>query len=258
MREFHEVIIDKEKCTKCGLCVKDCHVNVIEMREDGACVANANCMMCAHCLAICPSKAIDITGFEDEPVEIKEGTMLDPDQFLNHMKARRSVRYFTDEDVTSEDIKKIIKAGQYSPTARNRQTVSYVVLKHNRKEYERVALAMFLKVKRVVGVFTSKLDFLDLHEDFLFKKAPVVIVIKATNDVDGTIAASSMEIMAQSLGLGVFYSGMFATAAKMSPKLKKMLRVGKKEKVVTALVIGHPAVKYKRTAPKERPIVIED
>jgi hypothetical protein len=67
-----------------------------------------------------------------------------------------------------------------------------------------------------------------------------------------------METMAQSQGLGTFYSGFFAFAARVSPKLKKKLAIKRGEKAVTALVIGYPAVKYRRTAPKKQPSVIRD
>ncbi len=258
MKTQHKITVDKSKCIKCGLCVKDCQMRIIEIRENGAEVTMANCMMCGHCLAICPTKAIEISGFEDAPEVITEDYRINPDQFLKHMKARRSVRLFTDEDVSKEDIMKILKAGQYSPTARNLQPVTYAILRKNKKAYEEVGVVAFRRIKKVIGVFTKALEHYEIDDDFLFKKAPVVIVVKATNDVDGTIAAASMEIMAQSLGLGVFYSGIFRVVANSSFKLKKMLKVKPREKVVTALVIGHPAVKYTRTAPRESIRVTED
>ncbi len=258
MKTEHKITVNKSECVKCGLCVKDCQMRIIEIREDGAEVTMENCMMCGHCLAICPTKAIEISGFEDAPEVITEDYRINPDQFLKHMKARRSVRLFTEEDVSKEDIMKILKAGQYSPTARNLQPVTFAVLRKNKKAYEEIGVTAFRRIKKVIGLFTKAFEHYEVDDDFLFKKAPVVIVIKATNDVDGTIAAASMEIMAQSLGLGVFYSGLFRVAANSSFKLKRMLKVKTREKVVTALVIGHPAVKYTRTAPRESIKVIED
>ncbi len=258
MRDEHKVIINKENCTKCGLCVSDCPAKVIKMTDNGAEITSEKCLFCGHCVAICPVNTVSMTGFYDAPEEITEPRLIDPDIFLKQMKARRSVRKFTNEEVSKEDIAKIIEAGRYSPTAINIQGVSFVVLKKNKKEYEDIALLLMKRVLDVVKVFTKKLNSVEATENYLFKNAPLVIVIKSNNTIDGAISASSMDIMAQALGLGTFYSGMFSKLSSLSPKLKKMLKLKRGEKIVTTLVIGHPAVKYKRTAPKERPNVFED
>ncbi len=258
MRDKHKVIIDKEKCIRCGLCISDCHANVICMNEDGAKVVSDECLKCGHCVAICPTRAVDMTGFEDELLEITEDMRIDSEIFLKQMKARRSVRRFTDEEVSKEDIMKIIEAGRYSPTAVNTQGVSYVVIKNNIDIYEKLTLDIFKRVLAVAKVFTNKLDRLEVGDNFLFRDANVVIVVKSKSAVDGGIAASAMEIMTQSLGLGVYYSGLFAHFGSLSPTVKKMLKLKRGEKIVTALVIGHPNVKYRRTAPKEKAVVFND
>ncbi len=70
MRDQHKITIDKEKCTKCGLCVKDCPMNILEMTEEGANVKQDVCLFCGHCQAICPKNLFTISGFEDEPIEL--------------------------------------------------------------------------------------------------------------------------------------------------------------------------------------------
>ncbi len=54
------------------------------------------------------------------------------------------------------------------------------------------------------------------------------------------------------------YVCMFSKVANKIPKVRKMLKVKKKENIVTTLVIGHPNVKYYRTVQKERPSVFMD
>ena len=90
-----------------------------------------------------------------------------------------------------------------------------------------------------------------IDDRFFFKGAPAVIVVIARGDIDGALAASNMELMAQAHGLGVLYSGFFTMAARLSRGLRRELGLGRKQKVVTALVLGYPAVRYRRTAPKE-------
>ncbi len=256
MRDKHEVIINQSGCTKCGLCVKDCPMNILEMTLDGARPIQDTCLFCGHCQAICPVNVVEVTGFEDKPLDVKDTKFINPDDFLSHMKARRSVRFFKDTKVSKEMVEKIIEAGQYSPTGSNSQNVTYTVLQDDLKTSEHLAIEFLNPFFTKVGTFEKAYANLKLEEDFLFKKAPLVIVIKSTNQVDGTIAAASMEIMANALGLGVFYSGMFARAVQSVDALKQILGVEEKQEVVTALVIGHPDVKYQRTAPKEKPSVL--
>jgi hypothetical protein len=76
--------------------------------------------------------------------------------------------------------------------------------------------------------------------------------------VDGALAASSMELMAQSLELGVFYSGFFTMITRLSPKMRKRLGIHAGERAVTTLVLGYPAVRYRRTAQREPADVLYD
>ena len=54
-------VIDKEKCTKCGICIKLCPENSLVMDEKkGIPVNDSNCTLCQRCFAFCPSNAIQI------------------------------------------------------------------------------------------------------------------------------------------------------------------------------------------------------
>lgn len=64
-----------------------------------------------------------------------------------------------------------------------------------------------------------------------------------------------MALMAESHGLGVFYSGFFTVVANHSKKLRKLLDLKRSDKIVTTLVIGYPNVKYRRTAKKEDAVI---
>lgn len=258
MKREHIVSIDSSLCNCCGLCGKDCPDNAFVMTDAGAEVATQDCLKCGHCVAVCPQNAVSISGFEDAPEEIIHDTKPDPDDFLAMMKGRRTIRQFTGQDVPQEIIEKIIEAGRYTPTGRNIQGVSYVVLREGLDECERLAVSLLRRAQFFIGIFVKSYKRIQIDDRYIFKGAPVAIVIKADNVVDGALAASAMELMARACGLGVLYSGMFAIAAKVSHKLKRKLSAGSKAKVVTTLVLGYPAVTYHRTAQRERPTVRYD
>lgn len=258
VKHEHIVSIDSQSCVGCGLCCKDCVSQVLVLSSGKAEVATQSCIKCGHCVAICPQGAVSISGFEDAPEALIKNKRVDSSALMHQLKARRSMRQFTQQEVPQELIELLIEAGRYTPTGTNRQGVSYVVLKNNIDEYEALALKFIRRANKVLSLVKSEYRHMRVDDNFLFKKAPVALVIKSSNMVDGALAASSMELMAQSLGLGVFYSGFFSIAARSVGKLKKKLGVARGEKVVTTLVLGYPAVSYQRTAPREKPSVIFD
>ena len=269
MKKDHTILIDKEKCIGCGLCVGDCPASNIQLiskkasnekqasnekkttNEKKASIIEQNCIMCGHCVAICPKGAVSMTGFDEPPVEIQAPTRLDPDTLLAAIRTRRSIRKFTGRQVEPESIKKIIEAGRLTPTGGNAQDVSFVVLKNRIDLFEQAAVSLFRRLLPMMKLVNPIARRTVIDDHFFFKKAPVAVVIIARDEIDGALAASNMALMAEACGLGVLYSGFFALAANHSRALKRMLKLKRDEKVVTTLVLGYSAVTYRRTAQKE-------
>ena len=258
MKNVHIVSVNPALCIGCGLCVSDCPAKTIVMDGKIAVVTTQDCIKCGHCQAICPQGAVSLSGFAEAPEEITLDMRVDASALMGQLKARRSVRQFSAQEVPQELIRQIIEAGRYTPTGTNKQGVSYAVLQTNIADYEAVGVRLFRKLKRVVDVVYSGLRGIEIDDHFLFKNAKAVIVIKGADAVDASLAASSMELMAQSMGLGVFYSGFFSMITRFSGKLKKRLGVRRGEKVITTLVLGYPAVRYPRTAQREPAEVLFD
>ena len=91
----------------------------------------------------------------------------------------------------------------------------------------------------------------NITDNFFFKGAPLVILVSSRSSVDAGLASSYMELMAESLGLGVLYSGFFVMCTRLSRKLRKLISLPRGHKVVTCMVIGYPAVKYQRIVPRK-------
>ena len=261
MKNEHIVSINQSLCNRCGLCRKDCPHDLWIITENGADITSQDCSKCGHCVAVCPKGAISMSGYEDAPEEILNAKP-EPGTLLALMKGRRSIRQFTERDVPIEIIDKIIEAGRYTPTGLNSQSVSYVVLRENKDEYEKIAVSWFRGLRPIVGIFIKSFRHLHIDDKYFFKGAPVVIVIKSdsigTGVIDGSLAASAMEIMARTYGLGVLYLGFFPIIANISWKLKRKLSAVSKGKIVTTMLLGYPAVKYSRTAQRERPVIQYD
>lgn len=241
------VLINQEKCIGCGLCQKDCVGFDIEL-IDGKAVANGKtCIYCGHCDAICPQNAVTITGFEEKPIEFEEQTRLNPEELLKAIQTRRTIRNFTEQEISKEVIDMILEAGRVTPTGVNKQGTSYIVLSKKRDVAEAAAVKMFRRIFKIGSVFIPALKSMKLDDHFFFKKAPLVIVVRGKDQVSASLAAQSMAFMAEANGLGVLFSGFFTTCFNMSRKVRKAIGVSKKPAAATTLVIGYSAVKYHRT-----------
>ena len=258
MNQQHIVSINPALCIGCGLCVSDCPTRIIRMTDNIAVITTQDCIKCGHCQAICPQGAVSLSGFAEAPEQITSAMHVDADSLMGQLKARRSVRQFSAREIPPECIRQIIEAGRYTPTGTNKQGVSYAVLQQGIPEVEAQAIRLFRKLKRGVDIVYSGLREIEIDDHFLFKNAKAVIVIKGADAVDAALAASSMELMAQSLGLGVFYSGFFTMVTRFSAKLRKRLGLRRGEKAVTTLVLGFPAVRYLRTVQREPAEIVFD
>lgn len=53
------VIVDRDKCIGCGVCVEVCPVNAIKIKKSKA-VINDECVECGACVNECPNEAITL------------------------------------------------------------------------------------------------------------------------------------------------------------------------------------------------------
>lgn len=264
------MIVDKEKCVGCGLCVKDCFPSDIEIVEGKAQIRNITCMKCGHCIAVCPKGAISTDEYKMEEVKDfkEEEFKIDAETLLNFIKFRRSIRHFTKKDVEQEKLEKIIEAGRFTQTATNSQNVSYIVVRDNINQLKDM---VFEKLKSKGEEILSNLNPQTLHlkryakmwirmyneykenpeNDKVFFNAPALIIVVSEHVVNASLASSNMELMTNALGLGTFFSGFFALAAQGNEEMREMLGLGENKEIVTCMVIGYPNIKYVRTAPRK-------
>lgn len=267
------VVFDLTKCIGCGLCAKDCFPKAIKMDHQKAhFIENHHCMECGHCIAVCPRGAVAINTLDmGEVLELKGISCgIDPNTYLNHLKARRTIRAFTDKPVSVEQVNMILDAGRFSPSGGNRQTVAYHVFREKVPEFralvmdELKAMGNEAKITGIKDSWYSDL-WLDMYDSFkaggtddLFFHAGTVVVVSSDSPQAAGIASAHMETMVYSLGLGMIYSGFTTRAVGHSAKLQEYLGLQEHYKVWTVLVIGHPKVKYQRTVPRKKADVIWD
>ena len=157
---------------------------------------------------------------------------------------RRSVRKFTDYNVTDDEIKEIIEAGRYAPSWKNLQTWEFVVLRD----------------KKIIADVAETIRIGNPSRECA-KNVSAMIIVCARKDESGLIdgekitkfnewfmfdAALSVQNMClriHDLGLGTVIVGTVG-----HEKTKKILNIPENMEVVVALPIGKPAYE-----PKEKP-----
>lgn len=247
----HQVNIDTGRCVGCGMCAKVCVAHNITLENKKAKTVWNDCVLCGQCAAVCPKKAISISGYATVPADRKEDIRLKPDDVLEVIRFRRTIRQFKQKGIPKEVLGQILEAGRLTHTARNLQDVSFVVLDKEKDRIEKMAVNVFQKIKPVANLFSRTARNNQIDDHFFFFHAPIAIVILAKDKTNGVLAAQNMEFVAEANGLGVLFSGFFTAAANVSHKIKKTIKMPKGKRAAMTLVLGYPDVKFLRCAPRK-------
>jgi nitroreductase/NAD-dependent dihydropyrimidine dehydrogenase PreA subunit len=254
------IIIDKEKCTGCGACVRDC-LNKTLILKDGKAEWIRECFRCMHCVAACPAGAVSVDDPEydmEEVFPIEEASCFIPaEKILNLIRSRRTIRHFQKRGIEKEKLDLLLDAGRFSPTGSNAQNVSYIVIQKEREAFNSVAMRAFRTYndpKRFAEVYPppyarDRMDFED--DEFLFKGADTIILTICPRDDNAAIASANMELAANGMGLGMLYVGIFVRLVNRDPSLRQYLGLSEGDHVATALGFGYPDVRYYRTVPRK-------
>lgn len=260
--------VDVDKCIGCTRCVKDCIARDIEMIDGKAHIKNESCIKCGHCIAVCPKEAVSTDEYNmDEVLDFNKETFeVNPDNLLNFIKYRRSVRHFKPKDVENEKLLQVLEAGRFTQTGTNSQDVQFIVVKDKIQELRKIVLeALNNTAKAMLSDESMKMYhryaniFIEMYtkfvedpngEDRLFFKAPALIVTASNYPVNAALASTNMELMINALGLGTYYSGFLAKAAENDKRIYEFLGIEEGKTLVTCMVLGYPSVKYFRTVPR--------
>ena len=260
-RDGNMVTIDRELCVGCGACVRDCLLGNLHL-EGGKAAAGERCIGCGHCVAVCPKGAVSIPAWDMADVEEyeAEGFSVKPEDYLHAVKFRRSIRSYEERPVEREKLERILQAGRYTPTAANRQACRFYVVQKELfrwkelvwRELPGVTAALRETAPAMAARFA---EFVKAHQedpgkDSLFFGADVFLAVAADETFDAGLAACNMENMAAAEGLGILYSGYLTRIVGKSPALKEWLGVSGKP-LACCMLLGYPAVRYRRTAPRK-------
>lgn len=256
------VEICEEICIGCGACAADCLGQVIRMK-DGKASVSGSCIQCGHCVAICPVSAVSISEYEMDEVEeyVPETFDVAPENMLHMIKFRRSIRNFQPKMIEKEKAERVLDAGRYTATAKNAQECTFIFVQDTLEEFKELVWAKVPEVVEQMRTdlpqYAQKFEMLyerrmrDKAADRLFFNTPAFLLVASNNLLDGGLASANIENMAVAEGLGALYSGYLMRIINACPELKEWLGIGEK-KIASCMLLGYPAVSYRRTAPRRK------
>ncbi len=132
------VIIDKELCIGCGICIDICPYRAIRLTNSTAdYILHEDCFLCGHCQAVCPVDAVLIDGrvsdlnfstFADPVGVVQPGTGSIA-ELVTLMRSRRSCRSYQTKTVSLNMLNDLVKIGATAPSGTNSQPWSFSILK---------------------------------------------------------------------------------------------------------------------------------
>ena len=254
------VLVNEGRCIGCGQCEKDCFSRTIRV-ENGKAKVFGRCMECGHCVAVCPMNAVEMEGYDGGEIfsGSRELCHIAPEYFLRFLKFRRSTRQYADRPVEREKLEMIVEAGRYTPTARNRQDVHFVLVQERMAEIRPMIWEGFREMakawkepayQKMLLEFCREYDD-DHKNDRLFCGASALAVLTCESPWNGELTARTMELMAESLGLGSLYSGFIQRSIGYSPQAQEAMGISG-ERIAVCLLLGYPGVKYLRSVPRKK------
>jgi nitroreductase len=174
--------------------------------------------------------------------------------FIELARKRRSVRIFSDKDVSKEDLLKILEAGHLAPSAHNKQSWKFIAVKGNKK-YElselinkaserfprksrtllRMAAKSIYTAPVVISVFSTG-ELVSEAEDFGHEmKNEIESFFKDMEIQSASAAVQNMLLQATELGLGSVWLGIVVLIADEIGKF-----FNTKDKLLAMVPIGYP------------------
>lgn len=151
--------------------------------------------------------------------------------FKDLVQLRRSHRKFTDCELDGDDVKMIVRAGLMAPTSKGQRNWHFIIV-DEKDTIEKLA------------------DAKDMGSQFM-KGAPLAIVVIGNpqqNDCwveDGSIAAISMQLQAEELGLGTCWVQMrgrgLSDGTSAGNIIRGILGMPDNYDVLCVLAVGHKA-----------------
>jgi nitroreductase/NAD-dependent dihydropyrimidine dehydrogenase PreA subunit len=260
------VAVDKERCTRCGSCVRICHEHCITLTDDAVSINDEFCSTCSQCVAICPEQALSWDGVP--PVAFDQARMPSPEQLDELFKQRRSIRSYKKDKIGRALLEEIVNYGIYAPTH------SYGLRAIVADDEEIIAaldqiLMRFLSLMynvayrpKIVGTLARMIGLSEEHllnkpkiesaldRGYAFHHPAAIVFIVGDKRIPLSVdsaqyALANMTFYAQVKGIASCLWGNGPIFMDRSRAARRRLGLRRHDRIFGALFLGYPAVRFK-------------
>jgi nitroreductase len=173
------------------------------------------------------------------------------------IEGRRSVRAYTDEPVSKQQIDAVLEAGVWAPTGMSREPWRFIIIE-DKKLIKLVSDETKACVKQAMPPLAKRFC---TEADIICYNAPMLVLVCTERDsqwghvslLDSVLATQNMFLKAYELGLGTCYMGFVQLLSK--PVVLRNLGVPENFEIAVSFVIGHPQTKQGK-GKRSKPIII--
>lgn len=181
---------------------------------------------------------------------------------MDTIKARHSIRKYTDKQISREDLEKILEAGNYAPNAGGGQR-SMLVGVHNKELTIKIGIMNLAKFDRskLLGSYVSKEQPSNIDDPTIkngFYNAPSVVAIFGQNnflfrEADAFCCAENMILQATELGLAscIISRGAETFVSDEGKALLKEWEVPENYSAICFVILGYIDGEQPQTKPRK-------
>jgi len=266
------LFIDESKCKKDGLCVSECPLSIIQLKDEESIPelipgGEQVCLLCGHCVAICPHGALSHEKILIEACQpIDKNIIISEEQAVQFLRSRRSVRLFKDKPIEKEKLKRLIEIARYAPTGSNSQLVEWTVFTDKNEIRKLAGLTVdWMKYMQENDPGAAKLPYIpliisawEMGMDVVLRDAPALIIASAPATaiggmIDVSLALSYFELMAQKMGIGTCWAGLMHGGMLLWQPLKEAVGLPEGHIHHYAMMLGYAKPKYFRLPERKAP-----
>jgi len=150
--------VNPDICKRCFTCTKTCPMLIFAKKDKESIpdILNDNlqfCLLCGHCVAICPNGAITHDSFPPGSiVPVRREVLPSAEQVIEMLRMRRSIREFKDKPVERDLIERVIDMARCAPSDHNRQDTEYIVVQE-RSTLDKIVQLSTAYYENLVGMF---------------------------------------------------------------------------------------------------------
>lgn len=167
--------------------------------------------------------------------------------FFEVLRTRRSVRSFSTEPVSRQDLQELIDSAIVAPTGMNLQPWAFIVAtgRDVLEKLNSIVITILLSPEVQQHMTSERMKQIVNSPGYdIFYGAPALIVICGDTKVPGAmydcqLAAENLLLAAHAKGLGACYMGFLLLAAE-NLEAQKRLQLVEGFKIMAAAVVGHP------------------